>query len=80
MDCWIDNKGVIYCNKELIRYPIESRETSYIVDIRCTAIGKSAFLGTSILNQLSFKMGSVSLINPHSHAQVLKMLICLKAC
>ena len=67
MDCWIDDKGVIYCKNELIQYPADSLETSYIVDKRCRVIGESAFSGNRGLKAIVIQDG-VSIIENSAFA------------
>ena len=67
MNCWIDDKGVIYCKNELIQYPIDSLDSSYVVDKRCTAIGVSAFSQNQYLKSIVIQNG-VSIINSSAFA------------
>ncbi len=67
IDCWQDERGVIYCKNELITYPDYSPEKTYVVDKRCISIGEYAFEGNKNLKSIIIQNG-VSIIQGSAFA------------
>ena len=56
-NCFVDDRGVIYCNNVLISYPADCTEKEYTVDARTVTIGEEAFHGNYYLEKVILQEG-----------------------